>query len=328
MEKIKLIGVGRNVGWFNDSATLVTSVGRIIQIWNIEGEEIERHQFYEINELKRNPNTDHNIIAVGGMVTKNENGGYVIDAKGSIIAETKPYFAWKPDGNCLAEYNRDALSIYISEFKKGELQKRDKLDLKKSVHFVDWGFDKDHLAIISEKDNKGYLIDLQEGKDKESFSVKDRFNKIAWSPKENLIAGGSSAGEFRIWSIEFLEKQKVKKKEFYKAELKSPITELEWYPPKTVMLYSKSGVNFFDTTKQTHTSLKSSEIFAVSPDLKYLATGKGKVIQIFDVKTQKEVKKITINGEVRGLDFSPNSEILASVSADYLLRLLQKDTDF
>ncbi|MFB0563955.1 MAG: hypothetical protein ACETWM_22375 [Candidatus Lokiarchaeia archaeon] len=164
MKTIKLLGVGRNVGWFNDSSTLVTSVGRIIQIWNIEGEELERHQFYEINELRRNPNTDHNLIAVGGMVTKNEYGGYVIDTQGSIIAETKPYFAWKPDGDYLAEYDRDGLSIYLSEFKKGELQKRDKLDIKRSVNFADWGFDKDHLAIISEKDNKGYLIDIQEGK--------------------------------------------------------------------------------------------------------------------------------------------------------------------
>ncbi|MFB0563954.1 MAG: hypothetical protein ACETWM_22370 [Candidatus Lokiarchaeia archaeon] len=94
------------------------------------------------------------------------------------------------------------------------------------------------------------------------------------------------------------------------------------------MLYTRSGVNFFDTDKQTLTSIKSSETFSVSPDLKYLTTGKGKVIQILDVKTQKEVKKITINGEVRGLEFSPNSEILASVSADYLLRLFKKDNDF
>ncbi len=328
MEQIKLIGVGRNVGWFNDSATLVTSVGRIIQIWNTEGEELERHQFYEINELKRNPNTDHNVIAVGGMVTKKESGGYVIDAKGSIIAETKPYFAWKPNGDYLAEYDKDGLSIYISEFKKGELKKRDKLDIKKSVSFIDWGFDKDHLAIISEKDNKGYLIDLQEGKDKESFSVKDRLNKIAWSPKENLIVGGSSAGEFIIWNIEFLEKQKVKKKEFYKNDLKSPITELKWCSPKTIMLYSKKNVNFFDKDNQKLNTLKSPEIFAVSPDLKYLATGRGKIIQIFDVKTQKEVKELKINGEVRGLDFSPSSEVLACVSADYLLRLFQKNTDF
>ncbi len=326
METIKLIGVGRNVGWFNDSSTLVVSVGRIIQLWNTEGEEIERHQFYELYELKRNPNTDHNVIAVGGRVTKNDYGGYVIDAQGSILAETNPYFAWRPDGETLAEYNRGDNKIYMWHYKKGQLQRTEKIETKKPVHSLDWGSDTDHLVAINEKDNKGHLIDLEEGKSRESFGVKERLNRIAWSPEENLIAGGGSGGEFKVWSVEILEKHKVKKKEVFKTDLKGPVTHLEWHPPK-VMLYSR-GVNFFDTKSQTLSSLTSPETFAVSPDLKYLATGEGKTIRIFDIKTKKEVKKFTVNGEVRGLDFSPNGEYLACASADYLLRLFQKETDF
>lgn len=336
MKTIKLMSEGQKVYWFPDSTSLITWDERILQLWNTEGEEISRIQFNRFLNIKRNPK--YNVIACGGAVGKRRdfgtsrdyrNIGYIIDPRGSILSEIRQYFAWKPDGEYLATYVRDGKMIDIWHFADGRLTLSKSLETKKSVHLLDWGFDTDHVAIINEADNKGYVIDLEEGKNRESFKIKEHFNVIAWSPASNIIAGGSAGGEFKVWQIEIREKHKIKKHDLYKTDLKSPILRLEWLSPTIVMLYvSQAGVFFFDLANKTFSSFASSKVFAVSPDLKYLATEMNNVIRIFDIQAKQEAKKIAITGVVNDLDFSPNGEFLACVAGNCLLYIFQRNVDF
>mgnify|MGYP000722276950 CR=1 FL=1 len=74
MQIINLLNEGLKVVWFADSKTIVSWDGQLLQLWNLEGQEVERYRFRKLNMIKENPR--NKFIVVGGNILKDVTRGY------------------------------------------------------------------------------------------------------------------------------------------------------------------------------------------------------------------------------------------------------------
>jgi len=323
MRKIKLIGEGLSVCWFASSSVFATWDGRIVQLWTNEGAEIDRFRFIKLYRIGRHPKED--IMAFGGSMIEGEKSGYLISSVGEIIGIIKPYFEWSVDGEQIIGFDKgsDKKEIVIWNYSNLRISEGKTIGLKKRVRQLSWGFDKDHAVILSEADNRAYIISLLDGKTKGDLRVKGEISQVVWSPYDNLIAIGSDVGDFRIFEITITEKGKLRKKEVFRKSFNKPVALIKWCSSNQLLLRIGLEVCLLNLSSGELVKYGEGKVFDITPDLNYLAIGYNNEVKVYGVISQEVRKRVPLNGVVKDLEFSPDGEYLAIASTDYQIRLLE-----
>ncbi len=329
MEIIRLIGEGRHITWFADSSHFISWDGNIIQLWSVEGNEIDRFRFHRLHMIESNPK--HSAILLGGTMTNGEPEGIMINNAGQIIGRIQPYFKWSPNGEHIAGFFKDSeeeKKIWIWKLSYMKPEKEREIKLKKAVSIVSWGFERDLILFLNREENKGYILDLNTGKIKETVKIKGIVTQIVWSPYENLIMTGSKEGELKMWSLIIDAKGKVKKKEEFRKKFESPIIRILWRAPERVFIKIGREIYLLNTTEKELIKCGEGRVFDVSLDMNYIAIGEKGTVNIYGLKSGELKVTIETHGEVKDVKFSPNSQYLVIASTDYTLRILERMQDF
>ncbi len=194
-----------------------------------------------------------------------------------------------------------------------------------SLYAMDLSADNKHLAVggwmARESGDDGFIriIDFQTGEIIKAFSCADSIASLTFSPDGAFLASGTSSGTLELWNLRKMARE--------------PLTN---FPQQTKHIYalgfspdgrrlvsgSTDGkLHMYSLEYGEHVKVKLPKVLvdgptpiksiAFSPDNRFLATGEGGTILLWDGKTGRFIKKLaTHHNRVRGLSFSAKGNLL------------------
>jgi WD40 repeat protein len=147
-------------------------------------------------------------------------------------------------------------------------------------------------------------------------------SNIIFSPNGRYVATATAVGTAYVWTVEGGER--IARFEHKFAEEVSGQPSLAFSPDSKLLATSdgtKKAAYLWDIS--SNKQVKRLELdgpglqVAFDPDGKYLATGSANVAQVWDVDSSREVSRVEHEQVVTGLEFSPDGERLATASYDH-----------
>ena len=274
------------------------------------------------------------ILAIGddnGMIQlwNTDTGAHL-----KTLTDRKDYIdiiAFGPDGRMLASLNISTLSSEGRTLDSEETQKHALLwDVNTGDKIGDVSSEKDTLINVAfGADRTPFVIGTSEGVvrlvklnlieyPEEFIGHKDYVDIAVLSPDGRTLASGSRDRTIRLWDVATGEPLKTL------TGPNSDILNLAFSPDGRV-LASGSGEEIWLWNASTGQHLQTLAGYAAgvscvsfSVDGRILAGGSDGEILLWEVVTGREVKRLLVDGYVRGIDFSPDGRKLASAVAGSL----------